>query len=88
MSKSENSQMYGQNAPFQIDGNFGATAGIVEMLIQSNADRVVLLLNCRLSARKSLQLAVKYRDEVVIVKCKAKEMKNIELKNGKLVVNS
>ncbi len=54
MSKSENSQMYGQNAPFQIDGNFGATAGIVEMLIQSNADRVVLLLNCRLSARKSL----------------------------------
>ncbi|MCY1719328.1 glycoside hydrolase family 95 protein [Prolixibacteraceae bacterium Z1-6] len=43
IAKSTSPNLFGQHPPFQMDANFGATAGIAEMLVQSHTGLVHLL---------------------------------------------
>jgi alpha-L-fucosidase 2 len=43
LAKSSSPNLLGLHPPFQIDANFGATTGIIEMLLQSQSGEIVLL---------------------------------------------
>lgn len=70
------SNMWDAHPPFQIDGNFGYTAGVTEMLMQSNLGYIELLpslprewANGKISgiiARGNFELAFEWKDSKVI----------------------
>ena len=90
--------LFDAHPPFQIDGNFGASAGIVEMLIQSHQGFIQLLpalpdvlLNGRISgvcARGAFELAFEWKDGVLQkVKVLSKAGKRCRLKYGEYIID-
>jgi hypothetical protein len=98
LEKSTLPNMFDNHPPFQIDGNFGAAAGIGEMLVQSHEDFIHLLPALPdawrngevkgLIARGGYKIDIKWVDnKVVSYKIKSKKTKSVKIfLNNELIV--
>lgn len=76
--------LWDTHPPFQIDGNFGATAGIAEMLIQSHGEAVHLLPALPSAWETGRVEGLRARGDITVsMKWQGGELQWLELKAGR-----